>query len=251
MNLDAKVGRDTIFLAHENEPMSGFFSKFKKKLKKVTRKIGKAVVPKKIYKKLSSIESKNRKGIKKLGAVAAVAAGAYFAGPTIYKYAASKLGGKSVVGSALKSFGGSKVRKQATNYLRSKAKSKILSTGAGIATGALVSGSTPQVKAQAAIQYAMNKRIPSQRDQQAFQHQMNQLRPDQVLRHPIVADIGQDVAAYQARKQYPRQRQAAQIIAREGAYEVEHQVEKKEGPDYIKYAIPAGAALLVALITKG
>lgn len=103
INLDEKVfGRDSIFVAPDDDSnMSGFFSKIKKKLRKVTRKIGKKVIPRKVYRSLSRFESKHRKKLKKIGAVAVAATGAYFAGPKILS-AVKGLGGKAVANAAAK-----------------------------------------------------------------------------------------------------------------------------------------------------
>ena len=87
MSLDYKVyGRDSIFIAEENAQMGGLFKKLKKKVSKIRGKIASKVIPKKLYKKIKKFGSKNRKKIKKLGAIAAIAVGGYFAGPAIMGY---------------------------------------------------------------------------------------------------------------------------------------------------------------------
>ena len=98
MSLDYKVfGRDSIFVAGENQQLGGFFSRIKKKLKKVVKKVIK--LPVKAVKKVAFVINKNRKILKKIGAVAAIAYGGYMFGPKLLGYAKT-LGGSSLAKSA-------------------------------------------------------------------------------------------------------------------------------------------------------
>ena len=98
MSLDYKVfGRDSIFVAGENEQLGGFFSRIRKKLKKVVKKIIK--LPVKVVKKTVKVIKDNRKLLKKIGAVAAIGFGGYFLGPKLLGYAKT-LGGNSLAKSA-------------------------------------------------------------------------------------------------------------------------------------------------------
>ena len=100
MSLDYKVyGRDSIFIAEETGQMGGFFKKLKKKVSKIRGKIASKVIPKKIYRKIKKFGSKNRKKLKKLGAIAAIAVGGYFAGPAIMGYMKT-LGASSITKAA-------------------------------------------------------------------------------------------------------------------------------------------------------
>jgi len=99
-NFDSKVDRDSMYIA--SDQLNGIFSKLKKKLKKVTRKIGKATLGKKVYKKLSKFESKNRKKLKKLGAIALVATGVYMYGDKIAAFMQKSGGSKILKGASSK-----------------------------------------------------------------------------------------------------------------------------------------------------
>lgn len=95
-DLDKKVfGRDSIFIAMQNQPMGSWLSKTFKKVKKVVTK----VIPKPINNALHKFEKNNRQTIKKLGAVAAVGTAAYFGGPYIMS-AVKGLGGSAIAQAA-------------------------------------------------------------------------------------------------------------------------------------------------------
>ena len=103
MSLDYKVfGRDSIFIAvGEDMQLGGFFKRLKKKIKKVVKKVIR--IPGKAVKGVVKVVKKNRKLLKKIGAVAAIAYGGYFFGPKLLGYA------KTLGGSSLATSAGSKV----------------------------------------------------------------------------------------------------------------------------------------------
>lgn len=101
LDLDRKVfGRDSIFVATEG--MNGWLSKIHKKVKGVTKKysamhhILKAATPRQVTAELKRFESKHRKDLKKIGAIAAVIVAVYFVGPSVLAYLET-IGGAALV----------------------------------------------------------------------------------------------------------------------------------------------------------
>lgn len=105
MSLDYKVfGRDSIFILADDEgqlgelgELGGFFKRIRKKVKKVFKKV--ISLPVTVTRGVVKVVKRNRKLIKKIGAVAAIAYGGYMFGPQLLGYAKS-LGGSSLVKSA-------------------------------------------------------------------------------------------------------------------------------------------------------
>ena len=104
LDLDRKVfGRDSIFVATNG--LNGWLSKIHAKVKKVTKKFSlghkvlKATTPKQITAELRRFESKHRKDLKKIGAVAAIIVAVYFVGPSVLAYVES-IGGVALAQSA-------------------------------------------------------------------------------------------------------------------------------------------------------
>jgi hypothetical protein len=208
-DLDKKVfGRDSVFIAVEDQPMGGWLSNAFKKVKK----IAKSVVPKKIYNQLKGFERRNRKEIKKLGAVAAVGTIGYFAGPSIL--------------SAAKSLGGSSIVKAAT-------------------------GKTAKQLVQNAIRAKLTPRQVKQMKQDAQTMSPMQVMTDPRYTQ-VADYAAQYAANQQYRNEPPPKRAAARLLAKEGSVEVSHQTEKAMPfmEKYGKYAIPAVGTVLATMLMR-
>ena len=211
-NLDYKVSRDTIFLAGTNQ-LGGWLSDINKKRKKVFKKIGVDKVinvafpylGKKVMNEMSRFESKNREGMKKWGAVAAAGVAVYFAGPAVLAY--------------LKTIGGTAVAQAA-----GKKTMQIL------VANAIKKKLTPKQQAKMTLAGAT-------------------MTPEQFMSDPELAQLAQEVAAEVARQQGlgnnadPAAIQAEILLAREGAYELEHQTAKNAPPKMTSFILPAVAIL--------
>lgn len=215
LDLDRKVlGRDSVFVAEQNGELNGelngWFSKLRKKVRKVTRKIGRAVVPKKIYRSLSKFESKHRKNIKKVGAVAAVSVGGYFGGAKILSFIKSS-GGKMLASSASKKMGKAVLKHQISKRMN-----------------------------------AAQQRDIRKRARRMTAAQVLQIPEVQAVSMEIAAEDALQIHGNIGRTE----KKANSILAKEGSIEVGHQTAKAtEKNPWVKFAIPA-AMIVTALINK-
>lgn len=253
-NLDYKVTRDTIFMAPELtdgtlEGWGSFKKKFKKKFKKVASKVGRATVPSKIRKKASKFESKNRKKIKKVGAIAAIAVATYFAGPAVLKFAGSQLGGGSVASSAAKKFGMAKLKGVVSKKMSKRQRRKMKKLQRRASRRSMKQQQEQQILRRQVNSDLRREFTPAQAQQ--FKQQMKRMTPGQVLQHPVVTRISRNFAARDAMKVMPGyDKQTTAVLAKEGAFEVENQSQKKTSTDWLKIGAPVAGAALVAIIAK-
>lgn len=218
LDLDNKVNRDSIYFALENQHLGGWFKKLKSKVKKVTRKIGKVITPKKIYKELSRFESKHRKELKIIGAVGAIAVGGYYYGPKML--------------AMVKGLGGKKLAVTAA-----KASTKLM------------------------VSKTIKDKLTKKQDEQ-MKKAAQTMTPEQFIVDPVVAKITQDIVADMAVKkvipptiikpsiELVKVAKAKAILAKEGAIEIEHQIEKVAQPripEWVKFGAPVVGLLAFIL----
>ena len=220
LDLDNKVNRDSIYFALENrQELGGWFKSLKNKVRKVTRKIGKVITPKKIYKELSRFESKNRKELKIIGAVGAIAVGGYYYGPKMLA-SIKGLGGKKLAVAAAKS--------------------------------------TTQILVSKTIKDKLTEKQDEQMKKAAQTMTPEQFISDPVvakITQAIVSDIAikkviPQIAIRQPPNELVKIANAKAILAKEGAIEIEHQIAKiaqPKIPEWVKFGAPVVGLLALIL----
>ena len=228
LNLDEKVfGRDSVYIAAGQEQLGGFLSKIHKKVKKLTKKIADPLT-KKVYKKVSKtglyksmkkFESKHRKDLKKIGAIAAAAVAAYFVGPAALQWIQGA-GGKLLASEAAKKVGTAlitnkikeKLSEKQQKELQEQLQQQFATDPAGIFNNPMLQQISQEIAAQEGVQ----ETTPY-----------------------TVGESGLQKLETQA---------AGATIAIEGAQEIAHQTEKVASPDWQKFIIPAAGVLAVILM---